>query len=297
MLSLIKNGNKPDKLIENLLINAKNTLPNEIIRFYCKNNYIAFKYEEILNEISPIYETLRRADRKRYGKNIKKGIIATLNSIDLFTFDKEKNLYVLNKNTALEILQRTQKENKKTKKNNIIYKQEQIYEFNQSDTEKNENNEDINKEKNLNNDKDNFNQKNNIINNNNNNIENESKNDDLLGKKRNIIEKTLIKNYPVKYFYAYDLLDDLLDKYINILNGKKNLINPFLKVKNIADLIAKIKDKDKIEGILICFKFFKPILRKFFLYKKKPRQINKELNSFNKDIEFVTNYLNLEKEE
>ena len=285
MLSLIKNGNKPDKLIENLLINAKNTLPNEIIRFYSKNNYIAFKYEEIFNEISPIYYSLRRADKKRYGKNIKKGIIATLNSIDLFTFDKEKKLYILNKNTALEILQRTQKKIKK--KPNNIFKHENIYEINESETEKNENEEDINK------DKENYIEKNKDYN----DKENELKNDDLLGKKRNNIIKTLPNNnYPIKYFLAYDLLDELLDKYINILNGKKNLINPFLKVNNIADLIAKIKDKDKIEGMLTCFKFFKPILRKFVLYRNKPRQINKDLNTFNKGIDFVNKYFNFEKE-
>ncbi len=125
MFSFLKNDKSPDNSIENLLINAKNTLPNEIIRFYSKNNYIAFKYEEIFNEISPIYYSLRRADKKRYGKNIKKGIIATLNSIDLFTFDKEKKLYILNKNTALEILQRTQK--KKRKNQMILFLNMKIY--------------------------------------------------------------------------------------------------------------------------------------------------------------------------
>ena len=286
MFSFLKNDKSPDNSIENLLINAKNTLPNEIIRFYSKNNYIAFKYEEIFNEISPIYYSLRRADKKRYGKNIKKGIIATLNSIDLFTFDKEKKLYILNKNTALEILQRTQKKKKK-KPNDIIFKHENIYEINESETEKNENEEDINK------DKENYIEKNKDYN----DKENELKNDYLLGKKRNNIIKTLPNNnYPIKYFLAYDLLDELLDKYINILNGKKNLINPFLKVNNIADLIAKIKDKDKIEGMLTCFKFFKPILRKFVLYRNKPRQINKDLNTFNKGIDFVNKYFNFEKE-
>ena len=49
--------------------------------------------------------------------------------------------------------------------------------------------------------------------------------------------------------------------------------------------------------MLICFKFFKPILRKFFLYKNKPRQINRDLNTFNKEIEFVTKYFNFEKED
>ena len=285
MFSFLNNGKAPNNSIENLLINAKNTLPNEIIRLYSKNNYIAFKYEEIFNEISPIYYSLRKADKKKYGKNIKKGIIATLNSIDLFTFDKEKNLYILNKNTALEILQRTQKKIKK--KPNNIFKHENIYEINESETEKNENDKDINKEN------ENLVQVNQVSNDN----ENESKNDDLLGKKRNGITKTLTNNFPGKYISAYELLDDFLDKYINILNGKKNLINPFLKVNNIADLIAKIKDKDKIEGMLICFKFFKPILRKFFLYKNKPRQINRDLNTFNKEIEFVTKYFNFEKED
>ncbi len=48
--------------------------------------------------------------------------------------------------------------------------------------------------------------------------------------------------------------------------------------------------------MLTCFKFFKPILRKFVLYRNKPRQINKDLNTFNKGIDFVNKYFNFEKE-
>ena len=75
MFSFLNNGKAPNNSIENLLINAKNTLPNEIIRLYSKNNYIAFKYEEIFNEISPIYYSLRRADKKNMVKILKKELL------------------------------------------------------------------------------------------------------------------------------------------------------------------------------------------------------------------------------
>ena len=39
-----KDRNEYKYLIPNLLINARNTLPNEIIKFFCNNNYLPAKY-------------------------------------------------------------------------------------------------------------------------------------------------------------------------------------------------------------------------------------------------------------
>ena len=116
-----------------------------------------------------------------------------------------------------------------------------------------------------------------------------------------VISKTLTNSHSSKYIVAYELLDELLEKYIKLLDGKKIMTNPFSKIGDITDFIAKVKNKEKLEGILICFKFFKPILRKIFLYKNKfvfqnLKQIFEKLNNFNEKVDLVQKYLENDKE-
>jgi hypothetical protein len=78
------------------------------------------------------------------------------------------------------------------------------------------------------------------------------------------------------------------------------MTNPFSKIGDITDFIAKVKNKEKLEGILICFKFFKPILRKICFYKNKfvfqnLKQICEKLNNFNEKVDLVQKYLEIDK--
>ena len=256
-------------LISDLLINARNTLPNEIIRFFHNNNYSPANFEEISEDINPKYDSLRKMDNTKYSNSKKKAILSTLTSIDLFLYDKESGLYTLNQSTAVRYLSRSQKKKKKKE-----IKKEYLDEIKSEDD-----NLDYNE--------------------NDNNINND--NQDFLCKKRKIISKTLTNSHSSKYIVAYELLDELLEKYIKLLDGKKIMTNPFSKIGDITDFIAKVKNKEKLEGILICFKFFKPILRKIFLYKNKfvfqnLKQIFEKLNNFNEKVDLVQKYLENDKE-
>jgi hypothetical protein len=256
-------------LISDLLINARNTLPNEIIRFFHNNNYSPANFEEISEDINPKYDSLRKMDNTKYSNSKKKAILSTLTSIDLFLYDKESGLYTLNQSTAVHYLSRSQKKKKKKE-----IKKEYLDEIKSEDD-----NLDYNE--------------------NDNNINND--NQDFLCKKRKIISKTLTNSHSSKYIVAYELLDELLEKYIKLLDGKKIMTNPFSKIGDITDFIAKVKNKEKLEGILICFKFFKPILRKIFLYKNKfvfqnLKQIFEKLNNFNEKVDLVQKYLENDKE-
>jgi hypothetical protein len=89
----------------------------------------------------------------------------------------------------------------------------------------------------------------------------------FLGKKRKTISEKFKNTNSSKYIVSYELLDELLEKYISFLHGNKIIHDPFSKAGNIIEFIDKVSDKETLDGILICFNFFKPILKELFLYK------------------------------
>ena len=240
-----KDRNEFKYLIPNLLINARNTLPNEIIKFFCNNNYLPAKFEEIVDNINPIYDSLRNMDNKKYSNNIKKAILSTLTSLDLFLHDYEHDLYILDKLKAINCLSRTQKKKRMKKEISCEIK---IEHENSKNYYKDNNKDDI---------KDNFND----------NIYESNLEKNFLGKKRKTISEKFKNTDSSKYIVFYELLDELLEKYISILHGNKIIHDPFSKICNIFEFIDKVSDKETLEGILICFNFFKPILKEIFLYK------------------------------
>ena len=240
-----KDRNEFKYLIPNLLINARNTLPNEIIKFFCNNNYLPAKFEEIVDNINPIYDSLRNMDNKKYSKNMKKAILSTLTSLDLFLHDYEHDLYILDKLKAINCLSRTQKKKRMKKEISCEIK---IEHENSKNYYKDNNKDDI---------KDNFND----------NIYESNLEKNFLGKKRKTISEKFKNTDSSKYIVFYELLDELLEKYISILHGNKIIHDPFSKICNIFEFIDKVSDKETLEGILICFNFFKPILKEIFLYK------------------------------
>jgi hypothetical protein len=240
-----KDRNEYKYLIPNLLINARNTLPNEIIKFFCNNNYLPAKFEEIVNNINPIYDSLRNMDNKKYSKNMKKAILSTLTSLDLFLHDYEHDLYILDKLKAINCLSRTQKKKRMKKEISCEIK---IEHENSKNYNKDNNKEDI---------KDNIND----------NIYESNLEKQFLGKKRKTIFEEFKNTDSSKYIDSYELLDELLEKYISILHGNIIIRDPFSKMGNILEFIDKVNNKETFEGILICFNFFKPILKEIFLNK------------------------------
>ena len=115
---------------------------------------------------------------------------------------------------------------------------------------------------------------------------------DFLHKKR-IIKKSLSANAPnIKFTHAYEILDEILVKYTNDKKICKDLTNPFAKCSTSYDLLLKIGNKDKIIGMVTCFKLFKPILKKMIFVKSKQskkamEKINLKLNNLMKELDFV----------
>jgi hypothetical protein len=73
------------------------------------------------------------------------------------------------------------------------------------------------------------------------------------------IKKSLgLQNY--KVIKAYNMLEDMLNKFKQEKDSYKKLKNPFSKCENSFDLIRKFHgDESTIFGILSTFKFFKPL--------------------------------------
>jgi len=114
--------------------------------------------------------------------------------------------------------------------------------------------------------------------------------DTFLGKKRS---KT--KNLKVnKYEHGYQILNDLLESYSNKDENETKIKTNFNKYQSPTDLMQKTMDNDKIFGMLITFKYFKPFLKKFLYSKKiipinkdKKLKLNKQISNLSYDLDLV----------
>jgi len=227
-----------NKKIENLYSYNINTLPFNLLKIFKNRNYDSLNYNEIFESIQPIYSSLKKKDNKPYGKNINKSLLSTLTSINLFTFDNNNNKYKVNEKNAIKYLKDFEDNNK----NLFLNKKKEI--IKSFDTKLNSN---------VNN------------NNNNNNIYNKK----FL--KKNKINVNINNNNSLKFLHAFNILDNILNEYSKNNNIKKKIINPYTKSNDSSDLIVNVGNIDMLIGILSCFKFFKPLLKKtiFKEYKKK----------------------------
>ena len=113
--------------------------------------------------------------------------------------------------------------------------------------------------------------------------------DNFLGKKR-AITKNLIVNKYEKLQHGYQILNDLLESFPK--KNKNDIKTNFNKYESPIDLIEKNLDNDKICGMLITFKYFKPFLKKF-LYSKKistsnsNMKINQQISDLKNDLDLV----------
>ena len=227
-----------NKKIENLYSYNINTLPFNLLKIFKNRNYDSLNYNEIFESIQPIYSSLKKKDNKPYGKNINKSLLSTLTSINLFTFDNNNNKYKVNEKNAIKYLKDFEDNNK----NLFLNKKKEIIKSFDTKLNSNANN-----------------------NNNNNNIYNKK----FL--KKNKINVNINNNNSLKFLHAFNILDDILNEYSKNNNIKKKIINPYTKSNDSSDLIVNVGNIDMLIGILSCFKFFKPLLKKtiFKEYKKK----------------------------
>ena len=114
----------------------------------------------------------------------------------------------------------------------------------------------------------------------------------FLGKKRQIKKNFAVKKYG-KYLHTFQILSDLNETFPK--KGEENCkikIN-FNKYKTDTDLMEKNMNLDKICGMLITYKYFKNILKKF-LYSKnnnidyeKRMNLNKQISGLKDGFELV----------
>lgn len=125
-----------------------------------------------------------------------------------------------------------------------------------------------------------------------------SKFDTFLGKKRSITKNLTVNKYE-KYEHGYQILDDLLELYSKKTENRSKIKTNFNKYQSPTDLMQKTMDNDKICGMLITFKYFKPFLKKFlhsksiFINKDKKFKINKHISDLSYDLDLVQSFIKI----
>ena len=243
-----------NKKIENLYSFNINTLPFNLLKLFKNRNYDSLNYSEIFESIQPIYSSLKKKDNKPYGKNINKSLLSTLTSINLFTFDNTNNKYKVNEKNAIKYLKDFEENNK----NLFLNKKKEI--IKSFDTKLNNNNNNYNKK--------------------------------LL--KKNKINVNINNNNSLKFLHAFNILDNILNEYSKNNNIKKKIINPYTKSNDSSDLIVNVGNIDMLIGILSCFKFFKPLLKKTIFKEYKKKDLNKKIiideENLKNKLNFVDNF-------
>ena len=104
----------------------------------------------------------------------------------------------------------------------------------------------------------------------------------FIGKKRQITKNVTVRKYD-KYIHAFQILNDLSESYHqNDEENNKVKIN-FNKYKTTTELMEKNLNLDKICGMLITYKYFKKVLKKYLYGKNKNIDYEKKMN-LNKQI-------------
>lgn len=107
-----------DNIINDFVINSHSikTLPELIISEIVKSNSPLSK-NDLMEKIAIMnYDKLRKPDGSRYGKNLKKVLISTLHSTNLF-IKTEEDTYALNQAEVIKYLQRNKDKERQTIKN------------------------------------------------------------------------------------------------------------------------------------------------------------------------------------
>jgi len=243
-----------NKKIENLNSYNINTLPYNLLKIFKNRNYDSLNYNEIFEIIQPIYSSLKKKDNKPYGKNINKSLLSTLTSINLFNFDNLNNKYKVNEKNAIKYLKDFEENNK----NLFLNKKKEIVKTFDSKIISNVNNNNIN---------------------------------DIYNKKyvkKNKINVNINNNSSMKFIHTFNILDEILNEYSKNNKIKKKILNPYTKSNDASDLIVNVGNIDMLIGILSCFKFFKPLIKKTIFKENKKKIIDEEI--LKNKLNFVDNF-------
>ena len=104
----------------------------------------------------------------------------------------------------------------------------------------------------------------------------------FLGKKRNITKNVTTKKYE-KYIHTFRILNDLNETFQKTEEENSKIKINFNKYRTTTDLMEKNMNLDKICGMLITYKYFKNILKKFIYGKNMNINYEKRMN-LNKQI-------------
>ena len=111
-------------------------------------------------------------------------------------------------------------------------------------------------------------------------IKNNSNN--FIGKKRQITKNISVRKYD-KYIHTFQILNDLNETY-HQKNEENNKVKiNFNKYKTTTELMEKNMSLDKICGMIITYKYFKNVLKKYLYGKNKNIDYEKKIN-LNKQI-------------
>ena len=123
-------------------------------------------------------------------------------------------------------------------------------------------------------------------------INRSEKGNSFLGTKREITKNLSVNKYE-KYQHGYQILNDLSEVYPKKNEDGTKIKMNLNKFKSSTELIEKVMDIDKICGMLIVFKYFKPFLKKI-LYSKdnnidinKKQQLNQQISGLNDGLDLV----------
>jgi len=91
--------------------------------------------------------------------------------------------------------------------------------------------------------------------------------------------KEKIEGVNHKIIKIYGILDDLLNNYKDDKEISKILKNPLKNIISCVELLQKIGNDNKCVGVLMCFKFFKSIIRKYIKITSNKKGNNGTLNA------------------
>lgn len=130
----------------------------------------------------------------------------------------------------------------------------------------------------------------NKVKNKNNSVNKKPKN--FLGKKRMITKNITLRKYE-KYIHTFQILNDLNETFQKKDEETEGTKINFNKYKTTTDLMEKNMSLDKISGMLVMYKYFKNILKKF-LYGKNMNidyenkiKLNKQISGLKDGFDFV----------
>jgi len=114
--------------------------------------------------------------------------------------------------------------------------------------------------------------------------------------KKNIVRKNPNQGKNHKFLKIYNILDDVLNNYKKDKEISKCLKNPMKNITSCVDILQKIGNEKHCVGILMCFKFFKSIIKKFIRIstrqsKGSTEKIAEKMDTLSNKIDYIEKFI------